>query len=235
MSCNQDYMSRAQISAPDALRLATRRWPWLLFAPLCVMIISTAIYMSFPVSNRAVALLNTDSASVEAAMEKAKVGDVPGVVVWHEEPNLGNVMITAEASDADAALKAVRDVIKLVPPNVVTASKLSPGQLLELRALRQYIQVLQDRLATGNATVDVAPALVLQEIELVRSRLRGLESANILTEAKPVISIEPSVVPTRTPPTRNVVFFSLVAALFAVWMIIYGLEIRRLNRWTTST
>jgi hypothetical protein len=190
--------------------------------------------VSFPTPDRAVTLLNTDSASVEAAIERAKVRNVPGLAVWHEEPNLGNVVLTAEALGAESALKAVNDVIRFVPPNVAAASKLSPLQLLELRAHRQYIEVLQDRLTTENVTVDVDPALVLQEIELVRSRLRGLEAGDVPAEVKPVISMDATIVPTRIPPARNVVFFSLVATLFAVWMVIYALEVRRLNRWSTS-
>lgn len=234
MSSDQARKPQAEISAPDALRLALQRWPWLVFVPLCVMVISTFVYMSFPVPNRAIAVLNTDSASVEAAIKRAKVRDVPGLAVWHEEPNLGNVVLTAEAQDAETALKSVNEVIMFVPPNVVTESELSSGQLLELRAHRQYIQILQDRLATGSATVDVEPALVLQEIELVQNRLRRLQAEHALAEVKPVISMDASIVPTRTPPTRNVIFFSLIATLFAVWMVIYGLEVRRMNRWPTS-
>lgn len=226
-SYRQNYL---EISWQDAVRLAIRFWPVLVFVPLIVTATSTLIYMSSPEPNRAIAQLNTSSANMRNAISETEAYTIPGLTIWYDEASTGNIVLVAQALDANVALQAVQSVIARIPPNVAAKTELTPSQLLDLRALRQYLQVLKSRLATGSSTDDIEPALLEQEIALVEGRLRGLEVLDVPAEAVPLIVQEASIVPTRTPPLRNVAFFSLLATLFLTWLIIYSVELRRINR-----
>lgn len=218
------------ISMRDGLLLALRRWPWLFFVPLIVMAVATVTYLQFPVPNRAIAVLNTDAATMERAIGQADLDKIEGVAVWFEAASSSTMVLTGEAMDADLALSAVQSVIGFVPPNEAIWTVLTPGQLLEMRALREYLRVLEARDAEGSTNDQFDPALMRQELAQVRTRIRNLELSDVPADPIPLISKEATIVPTRTPPTRNVVIFSLLATLFATWMTIYGLEQRRLNR-----
>jgi hypothetical protein len=234
MSANRDHEQRpVEISWLDALRLATRFWPALVFIPLVAMAASTAIYMSFPAPSRATAALNTTGSNVRKAISEIETG-VPDVTISYEEVSAGSILLSAQALDSDIALQAVQSIVERVPANVGAASELTLPQLLEVRALRQYLKVLRSKLAAGLPIDEVEPELLQQEINVVELRLRALEASNTTAEAVPLIARAPSVVPARTPPTRNVVFFSLVATLFFVWLVIYGAELRRINRLPVS-
>jgi hypothetical protein len=226
----------------DALLLAIRNWPWLVFLPLLIAATITGIYQAIPSTYSATATLNTDLAAVQLAIERMNLAERADLSLRYDQETLGydqealgydqetpssEIVVTAQAPEQGIALRAVEELIGLIPPNLPAVSMLARDKLLELRAQRQYLKFLQGRLSDRETMDEIGMNFLAQEIELVNRRIAWLGRFGRPAKAVPVVEKGATVVPTRFPPTQNVLVFSYLAVLFTTWIIIYGLEQRR--------
>lgn len=223
------------LSAKEALLLARRNWLVLVFIPVIICGVSTFAYTRVPTSFTAIAVLNTDLGAVSQAAERMNSQSGEDANFNIERISDSAVVVSMTSADSAAAAEALEGLIELVPPNVAQRSQLPPGQQLELRAQREYLTVLEAKLADIADQSSADAGLLRQELSQVETRIAALAALDIEAEAVPLVGKAVATVPKRTPPLRNVIVFSLLAALFATWTGVYFLEVRRLRRQAAGT
>lgn len=228
---NQDQWGRdpaTGISAHDALRLAVRKWIWLLGLPLAIAAVVSVIYTNLPTRASATAVLNVN-ADLFDLYAKPILNDLPASTSVSTATDNGAVVISVETTDAETALTVLNRMVDATPEPEIPLTSLSETQALELRALRQYRQDIQQWL--GDENLDPTKTSILNvEATAAKVRIAYLEARDVPPTAIPKVAQKPTAAAFRRPALVNVVVFSFLATLFVTWGTIYQIERRRIVR-----
>lgn len=213
-------------NAREARRVISRNWAWLLFVPVFTASITAGIHSQMPPEERVQVVLKSELAIVQEAggwvAEQAS-----DVTLRYERVDEDAVIVTAESLRLGAASAAIAELVASLPDIAPPTARLKADDLLELRALRQYLSYLVE------ARVNAPPGgnergMLTAEIVAVKRRVAQLTPFEEPDRGEPTLVSGPNALDNRRPPLRNVTLFSYMLALFATWLTVCAVERRRL-------